>query len=156
MSFPGYQWVKDHLNDIVHIKTSKRSIATGFAVGTFISILPIPGFSILIATGIVLIFKRVSKLSIFLAMAFWNPITLIPVYYYSYSIGMFLLKNTPTKEFEMLVLNRTYRFTYDFLVGNLVLAFIVAGICHIIVYQIVKISKARKLARQERLEQAQK
>lgn len=152
MKMRAIQWINDHFNDILHIKTSKQSIATGFAVGTFISILPIPGFSILIATAIVLIFKRVSKLAIFLAMAFWNPITLIPIYYYSYDVGMFLLKDIPTKKFTMTVLNRNYYFTNDFLIGNVVLALVIAGICHFAVYHIVKASKNAKKARQLKAE----
>ena len=124
----------DHFREVVKIKTSSQSIATGFAVGTFISILPEPGFSVLVATAIVLIFKRISKLAIFVSMAIWNPVALIPIYVASYSVGDLLMSSKPLVSFNMTVLNRVYYFTDRFIVGNLVMAFAVAGVCHVIVF----------------------
>ena len=137
-------WITDHLKETITIKTSTQSISAGFAIGTFISILPIPGFSILIATAFVLMFKRTSKIAIFLAMAIWNPITLIPIYYYSYDVGMFLLKNVATQEYSLTVLNRVYHFSNDFLLGNFILSIIVSFVCYWIIHEYVKNKKSKK------------
>jgi len=136
--------ILNHLTDILHIKTSSEAISTGVAVGTFISILPIPGFSILIGTLIILMFKRVSKISIFLAMAFWNPFTLIPVYVASYRLGDLMFQARRVVEYDIAVLNRTYYFTERFLVGNLVMAVVLAGVAQLAIYYVWQYRKSRR------------
>ena len=135
--------ILNHFKVVVQPKTGKQSIAAGFAIGTFISILPIPGFSVLIGTLLVMIFKHISKLAIFIAMAIWNPITLIPIYYLSYDVGMFLFPNESTTQFTINVLNRVYYFTEDFLVGNIVLAFAISCLSYGLIYYKVKYIKYR-------------
>ena len=41
--------IKHHFAEVIRLKTSGHAIALGFAVGSFISILPTPGFSAFIA-----------------------------------------------------------------------------------------------------------
>ena len=137
-------FIKDHLFEILETKTTPHSIASGFAIGTFISILPLPGFNILIATALVLMFKRISKIAIFVAMAIWNPITLIPVYYSSYQLGILIFKNRPTEEFNLSILNRVYYFTNDFIIGNIILSFVIALISFYITFDIVKFYREKK------------
>ncbi len=137
-------WIVDHFQEVLRIKTTSQSIATGFAVGTFVSVLPEPGFAVLIAALIVLIFKKISKIAIFVSMAIWNPVALIPLYVASYWVGDRLLASQPLIEFNMTVLNRVYYFTDRFLLGNLVVAFVAAGICHVLVFAICEIWKKRK------------
>ena len=139
-----WEFITSHLHEIVETKTTPHSIATGFSLGTFISILPIPGFSILIATLIVLMFTRISKIAIFVAMSIWNPVTLIPIYSLSYQIGMYLLKHKPTYQFDLTVLNRVYYFTNDFLLGNLIVAFLISFLFFFIVFDIIKIYRTKK------------
>ena len=124
----------NHFQEVLKIKTSSQAIAAGFAVGTFLSILPMPGFSPVLAVIIVLIFKKISKIAIFVAMAIWNPVLLIPLYVVSYWLGDVLMGSVPLSSFNMTVLNRVYYFTDRFLLGNLITAFVVAGICHGLVY----------------------
>ena len=147
MKNKALEWIRVHFEEIVRIKTSKKAIAFGFAIGTFISILPIPGFSVLIGTALIFIFRRVSKIAIFLAMAIWNPVTLIPIYYFSYDVGMYFLRSIDTKKYTLTVLNRVYFFTNDFLLGNLILAIVISGLSYYITYSIVKTSKQKKEAR---------
>ena len=149
MKFKVKQWIVSHLEDVVKIKTSTQAIAAGFSVGTFVSILPEPGFSILVAFVIVLIFKRISKIAIFVAMAFWNPVTLIPVYVASYELGRWLLHGVATEEYTLSVLNRVYYFSNDFLLGNFIVAVALSILFYGVAYAAIKIRKIRKLRKLE-------
>mgnify|MGYP003349229948 CR=1 FL=1 len=149
ISIKAKEWLKSHLTDVVKIKTTTQAIAAGFSVGTFVSILPEPGFSVFIAFIIVLIFKRISKIAIFVAMAFWNPVTLIPVYVASYELGRFLLKGVATEEYTMSVLNRVYYFSNDFLLGNLIVAVVLSIVFYGLTFAVVKLAKFRKAKKQE-------
>ena len=50
--------IREHFSEVIKIKRSPHSIALGFAVGTFLAILPTPGFSILLGLLIVLIYQK--------------------------------------------------------------------------------------------------
>ncbi|MBA3064624.1 DUF2062 domain-containing protein, partial [Candidatus Woesearchaeota archaeon] len=65
--------IKEHLSEIIRIKTSPHSIALGFAIGTFIAILPTLGFTYLIAIIVMLVYAKESKIALFGALLLWNP-----------------------------------------------------------------------------------
>ena len=54
---------KKRLEEVLEIKTSPHSIAAGFAIGTFIAILPTFGLGLFIGIILLFIFKRISKIS---------------------------------------------------------------------------------------------
>ena len=76
--------LKQHFIELTKIHTSPHSIAVGFALGTFIAILPIPGFHILLALLIVFIYENINKVALFAAFIVWNPFMLPFVYYLSF------------------------------------------------------------------------
>lgn len=114
--------LKAYLLDVLRIKTSPHSIALGFSIGTFIGILPTPGFGVLIGLLVILIDRRISKLALFGALAFWNPLTLTPLYFLSYRIGDALFGTSHVTRYRIVLLNQVYNFTRRYLVGNLILA----------------------------------
>ena len=114
--------LRKHFREVLKIKKSPHSIAMGFAIGTFLAIMPTPGFSILLGFLVILIFEKVNKFSLLGAMAFWNPITLIPIYYISYHIGNIFIGDAPIVVYRFVLLNQLFRFTRRFLIGNLILA----------------------------------
>jgi uncharacterized protein len=69
-----------YFKEVLELKTDPHDIALGFAVGTFIAIIPTPGFNVFIALLVILIIKRISKVSMLIALAIWNPFTVIPIY----------------------------------------------------------------------------
>lgn len=87
--------LKHHFHEVIKIKTTPHEIALGFSVGTFIGILPTPGFGILLAVLIFLIYEKISKLSLIGALAFWNPIVMMPIYFLSYKIGDWFFGSQP-------------------------------------------------------------
>ena len=103
-------------------KKSSHSIALGFAIGTFIGIIPTPGISIILGLLIVLIYRKVNKYSLFIAILFWNTLALAPMYYLSYKIGDLLFGDLPLFEYNVPILNQIYNFTKRYLRGNFILA----------------------------------
>ena len=82
-----FKTTKEHVKRVIRIEESAHSIATGFAVGTMLALLPTFGLGIFIGLAVIIIFKKISKISMIASFAFWNPILLIPMYTLSYKIG---------------------------------------------------------------------
>jgi uncharacterized protein len=137
--------LKNHLKEVLEIKTSPFSIASGFAVGTLIAILPTFGFGVLIGLLVVLIFKKVSKVSLLFAFAIWNPLVQIPIYALSYYIGDIIMGDLPIKTFRFEFLSKFYIFSRRFLVGNLILSLALSIVSFVVVLYLVKFYRKTKL-----------
>ena len=73
--------------------------AKGVAVGVFCGCFPFFGFQTLLG----LFLARVAKGNLFLAaIGTWisNPFTYVPLYFFNYKVGSFLLKNSPDIIFD--------------------------------------------------------
>ncbi len=114
--------LKRHFVDVIKFKTSDRSVALGYALGTFVAILPTPGISVFLGILIVAIFKNVNKVAVFIAMAIWNVWTVIPLYWLSIKIGDLIFHNQTVIHFRFELLNQIFDYTRRFLVGNLVIS----------------------------------
>jgi len=130
--------LKKHFDDVLAIKKTPHEIALGFAIGTAIAVLPTFGLGILIGLLIILILKDVSKLAMFVAFAFWNPILLIPLAGLSYALGDFLLKGDPIIHFRIELLNQIFIYTRRFLVGNIIITIVLTILSYYIVYFLVR------------------
>jgi len=136
--------IKKHFQEVLEIKTSPSSIATGFAIGTFFGIAPTFGIESVLILLIILIFKKVSKVSLFAGYILWNPLVEIPLYALGYKIGDFLLKDVPAKVYEWGWLNQLFFYSRRLLVGAFILAFVISVISYFIIFYIAKKHK-RKL-----------
>jgi uncharacterized protein len=114
--------LKQHFKEILITKPSPHAIALGIAIGTFISILPTPGLNFAIGFLVLIIFKRVNKYTLFLALLFWNVFTLAPIYILSYKIGNLLFSQAPMVNIELSLLDKVYQFSRRFLIGNIIIA----------------------------------
>lgn len=130
--------LKKHFEEVIKVKETPHEIAMGFAIGTAIAVLPTFGLGIFIGILIILIFKKVSKISMFLAFAFWNPILLIPLAALSYSIGDFLLKGEPVIKFKIGLINQIFIYSRRFLIGNLIITIALTIISYYLIYFLVK------------------
>lgn len=135
---------KNYLIEIAKIKTTPHEIALGFAIGTFISILPTPGLNLAIAFLIIFLYKKISKISLLGSIFFWNPFTLTPIYILSFKIGNFILGSSPVEKFKIILLNNAYNFTKRYLVGNFILAASISLITYVFIYFIAKMYKSGK------------
>jgi len=126
--------LKTHFKGVLRIKSSPHSIAMGFALGTLIAILPTFGLGIFIGLGIILIFKKISKISMMVSFIIWNPVVLFFMYGLSYTIGDFLFIGSPIKTYELEILNKLFVYSRRFLIGNLILAVSLSMVCYFIVF----------------------
>ncbi|MBU0466533.1 MAG: DUF2062 domain-containing protein [Nanoarchaeota archaeon] len=128
------QKIKKHLREVIELKTSPREIATGFALGTLLAILPTFGFGILMGLLVILIFKGISKISMIAAFAIWNPLVLIPIAALSYKIGDLILSEAPKYTFRIEIINQVYVYSRRFILGNIIVATIFTIISYFVVY----------------------
>lgn len=125
--------LKRHFLEVLRTKTSDHSVAMGFAIGSFVAILPTPGISILIGIAIVAIFKKINKYALFLAMIVWNIWTLAPIYWASYEIGQAIFGDTEVIVWEFEQLDQVFEYTRRFMVGNLFLSIPISVLSYFLV-----------------------
>ena len=90
--------LKRHFHEVARSRKSSHSIALGFAVGTFISILPTPGLNLILGLLVALIYEKINKYSLVISIFFWNTLTLSPIYILSFKIGDLLFGDLPAAE----------------------------------------------------------
>ena len=101
-------WLNQHLQDPQLWKWNKRTISRAFAIGLFCAFMPIP-LHTLLAAVLAVVFSS----NILLSMALvWvnNPITMVPIYYYTYKIGSFITG---------MELDPGFLFTWEYMLDNL-------------------------------------
>jgi uncharacterized protein len=128
---------KKHLGEVVRIKKTPHSIALGFAIGTFIAVLPTIGIGIFIALLVVLVYPRVSKISLFGSFLIWNPFILVPLYALSYTIGNLIYSGIPMIEQEGAFLTGIYNISREFFLGNLIVAGSIAILSYFILRRVI-------------------
>lgn len=135
--------LKARLKEMLSARSSPHEIALGFTIGTFISILPTPGFNLLLGALVVAVYPHVNKLAVFGAMAFYNPIVIIPFYWASYKMGSLIFGLNPVIHYDVVVISEAYDFTRRYLVGNLIVASVTSAITYPLIREIVQIRRAR-------------
>ena len=126
--------IKHHFVEVAKIRKSPHSIALGFSVGTFISIALPPGLHLVPAILAILIYEKLSKLSLIASIFFWNPFTLAPVYILSYQIGDFILGGVPIPDYTLTFWQQIFYFSRRFMAGGLV----VASVTSVVSYFLIK------------------
>ena len=78
-------WLNKHLHNADLWKWNKRTISKAFAIGLFCAFLPLP-LHTLLAAALAIVFSSNILLSMGLV---WvnNPLTMVPIYYYTYKLG---------------------------------------------------------------------
>ncbi|MBU0957510.1 MAG: DUF2062 domain-containing protein [Nanoarchaeota archaeon] len=133
-----YEKLKQHVIDVLKIKKSPHSIAMGFAVGTFLEIIPLPGITFLVGLLIVFIFKKINKISMLLAFLFWNILLTGPLYILAFQIGNMLFEPGNVVFFHYQFLDIAYNFARRVVVGAAIIGFFVAVISYFGMFYIIK------------------
>ena len=126
--------IKRHFLEVAKIKTSANSIAVGFALGTFISILPTPGLNILIGVLLIAIFEKINKFTLFSSILFWNTLTLTPFYILSYKIGNMIFASSKIVDYKLSYLGQIWHYSRRFIVGNFITAVTISILIYILTY----------------------
>ena len=82
-------WLNEHLHNPDLWKWNKRTISKAFAIGLFCAFLPLP-LHTLLAAALAVVFSSNILLSMGLV---WinNPLTMLPIYYYIYKLGSYVI-----------------------------------------------------------------
>lgn len=93
---PSLRWLGEHLHDPNLWHLTRKSVSRAFLVGVFCAFLPIPG-QMLVAAVLALFLAGNLAISIGLV---WltNPITIPPIFYFTYRIGAWLLDSHIRKD----------------------------------------------------------
>ncbi len=118
--------IKRYLKEVMSESTSDHDIALSLAIGSFITITPHPGLSIIFLLIVAFIYKKANKLALFGSMILWNPLTVAPIYFAGYKIGEEIIGSTPQILFQSAWLNSSYYFFIKLFSGVVILAFFIA------------------------------
>jgi uncharacterized protein (DUF2062 family) len=78
----------------VYFATTRRAVAGGLWIGLFVGLLPIPGQTLVVVLGALLMRVNVPVAAITIWIS--NPVTFVPIFYLAYQLGALLL-NIPTE-----------------------------------------------------------
>ena len=100
-------WLNKYLHNPDLWKWNKRTISKAFAIGLFCAFLPLPLHTLLAAT-LAVTFSSNILLSMGLVW-FNNPLTIVPIYFYTYKLGSHIIGTEVDQNFV---------FTMDYLMGT--------------------------------------
>jgi uncharacterized protein len=144
--FKIFKLIKFHINKVLELKTNPHNIALGFALGTFIALLPTFGLGALIGLFLLLIFENINKISLLSAFVVWNPLILAPIYYLSYKLGVLIYGGVIYSEFSFRFKDLLYTFSKTFLVGNFILSLVTSIFFYFLIkFILIKINSKKTL-----------
>lgn len=124
---------KGHWQELTQLDASAQNIALAFAVGTFISVLPIPGIDLVLVTLLAALFKQLNRTAMIAALAVWNTFVVAPIYVLSHKVGT----SIPLLADKNLFIG--------FLVGNLLLAVVITAVSYLIIQLSIDHYQTRKI-----------
>lgn len=128
---------KDRFKKILSLDSHPRHIATGFAVGVFISFTPFFGIHTPMAIAAAFIF-RLNKLTCITGAWINTPLTVIPVLGLSYKLGR-VLSGLPPTELKINGLEWQHLQVYakSLLLGSAIIGFVLAVISYFLCYWLI-------------------
>ena len=142
-------WLNKHLTDPELWKWNKKSIAKGLAIGLFCAFLPVP-IHILLAGILAVTFSGNILLSL---LVVWvnNPITIVPIFYFTYKLGASIIGVEMDPEFEFsfgYLMDNFWSATLALWVGGLITSITVSTLGY---FSVISIYKYKALKRVKRL-----
>ncbi|MDB4849801.1 DUF2062 domain-containing protein [bacterium] len=141
-------WLNKHLTDPDLWKWNKKTIAKAFAIGLFCAFLPIPGHTLMGAV-LAIMFSANILLSMLIV---WvnNPITMVPIYYFTYKLGASIMgiEMDPNFEFSFAYLADNFgSATLAMWVGGIITSVITAIIGYFTIKTIYKYKAIKRIKR---------
>ena len=134
---------KEKVTALLNAEASAQNQAMGFAVGTFISLLPTPGFNFALALLFASWF-RLHKATVLLSLAIWNVFVTAPFFALSYRLGNWLFPAPATTSVTAQWQAQVISFVQGFLVGNLIIAGLVTAVSYTIVLAIIWLLREKR------------
>jgi uncharacterized protein (DUF2062 family) len=141
-------WLNKHLTDPELWKWNKKSIAKAFAIGLFCAFLPVP-IHMLLAGILAVAFSANIMLSLLIV---WvnNPITIVPIIYFTYKLGASIIGVEIDPEFEFsfgYLMDNFWSATLALWIGGLITSIVASTLGY---FSIISIYKYRALKRIKR------
>jgi hypothetical protein len=140
------QIVKEKAEALLKAEASAHNQAMGFAVGTFISLLPTPGFNFALALLLASWF-RLHRATVLVSLAVWNVFVTAPFFALSYRLGNWLFPAPATASVTAQWQAQVISFVQGFLVGNLIIAVGVTAVSYTIVLGIIWLLRDKRQAK---------
>lgn len=115
-----------------------HQVASSFAIGTFITMLPTLGTGLFLFAVLVYLFKWINKIALFVTVIIFNPFVKSGVWVLSLAIGLVVLG--PVEGFaigDVPTFSDGTAIVIRLLFGSLVLAIIATVIAYVVMYRIV-------------------
>ncbi len=133
-----FQTVKKKAEALLKAEASAHNQALGFAVGTFISLLPTPGFNFALALLLASWF-RLHRATVLVSLAVWNVFVTTPLMALSYRLGNYLFPAPATASVTAQWQAQVISFLQGFLVGNLIIAVGITAVSYTIILLIIQL-----------------
>lgn len=137
--------VRSDLEAAVTEEAGAHDVASSFAVGAFVTMLPTLGTGLVVLAALGAVFERTNVPAMFASVAVFNPFVKWGVYAGSFSIGSFLLGPVPSVAAREISLSAGPEVLVRLLVGNLLLAAVVAGCCYVLVNRFTQQLRKRRV-----------
>ncbi len=125
--------VSKHIDDAVRLQKTPHELAIGFAIGTFIALLPLPGLHVLVGLLIVILFKKVNKFTLFAAIAIFNPfIVTAPILLASNELGKIFVPKLHPGDPGYFFIHKILDTTLRIFVGSVIISFVTSIISYFI------------------------
>ncbi|MFP9191884.1 DUF2062 domain-containing protein [Natronosalvus vescus] len=121
-----------------------HEIAASFAIGIFITAMPSGGLGIGLFFLFVYWWSWVSKTAIFASVLVLNPLIKPAVYLASYHVGAFIFGTEPVLTVNNVHLDTVLTIVQLILVGNLIIAIVLALASYVTVYHLTQAHRKRK------------
>ncbi|AXR78853.1 DUF2062 domain-containing protein [Natrarchaeobaculum sulfurireducens] len=122
---------------------TEHEVAISFAIGVFVTTLPTGGLGIGLFLVLVSVWSWISKPALFASVAVLNPFIKPVVYVASFQVGGVFV-HTPSLESAGSA-TETARFAVrQLLVGNVVVAFVLAAVGYLLVFHLISAHRERK------------
>lgn len=132
-----FKKVRNKVGEAVREDHTPRETAISAAFGTFVVTLPTLGLGVLLFVLIAKLSERVNKVALFSCVVVFNPIMKYPVYLASYWIGSFVQRSEPpTETLDVALTTRAFDATQTMLLGNIILAFVLATVAYFVALEI--------------------
>lgn len=115
-----------------------QEVAKSFAIGTFVTAMPTGGLGIGLFFVLVYYYDWISKTAIFSSVVVLNPLVKPLVYVASFQLGVILIGTEPVILFENSLFNYVATAIQLLLLGNVLIALVLAGIGYVVVLHLTR------------------
>ncbi|WP_178917500.1 DUF2062 domain-containing protein [Natronomonas gomsonensis] len=137
--------VRASLEDAFSEELPPHDVATSFSVGVFVSALPNLGIALVLFVALAYTFERVSKLALFASVVVMNPPVKWAIYAASFWLGSRILGPVEGASVSELSLSLGPEVLVRLLVGNVVIAVVVAVVGYGIALRLIRELRRRDI-----------